>query len=58
MQSDDDINTAEVNKMVQCGGNNWMRPMRQESTTTREGKYPRDDRSASYAVRDGDNTND
>ena len=30
------------------------RPMRQESTTTREGKDPQDDRSASYAVRDGD----
>ena len=30
------------------------RPMRQESTTTREGKYPQYDRSASYAVRDGD----
>ena len=57
MQSDDDINT-EVNKRVQFGGNNWRRPMRQESTTTREGKYPRDDRSASYAVRDGDSTND
>ena len=26
------------------------RPMRQESTTTREGKDPQDDRSASYAV--------
>ena len=32
--------------------------MRQESTTTREGKYPQDDRSVSYAVRDGDSTND
>ena len=32
--------------------------MRQESTTTREEKYPQDDRSASYAVRDGDSTND
>ena len=30
------------------------RPMRQESTTTREGKDTQDDRSASYAVRDGD----
>ena len=30
------------------------RPMRQEKTTTREGKDPQDDRSASYAVRDGD----
>ena len=30
------------------------RPMRQESTTTREGKDKRDDRSASNAVRDGD----
>ena len=30
------------------------RPMRQESTTTREGKDPQDDRSASYAVRGGD----
>ena len=30
------------------------RPMRQESTTTREGKYPQYDRAASYAVRDGD----
>ena len=57
MQSDDDINT-EVNKRVQCGGNNWRRHMRQESTTTGEGKYPLDDRSASYAVRDGDSTND
>ena len=33
-------------------------PMRQESTTTREGKYPQDYRSASYTVRDGDSTND
>ena len=31
--------------------------MRQESTTTREGKDSQDDRSASYAVRDGDITN-
>ena len=30
------------------------RAMRQESTTTREGKDTQDDRSASYAVRDGD----
>ena len=30
------------------------RPMRQESTTSREGKDTQDDRSASYAVRDGD----
>ena len=30
------------------------RPMRQANTTTREGKDPQDDRSASYAVRDGD----
>ena len=30
------------------------RPMRQESTTTREGKAKQDDRSASNAVRDGD----
>ena len=28
--------------------------MRQESTTTRVGKDTQDDRSASYAVRDGD----
>ena len=32
--------------------------MRQESTTTREGKDPQDDRSANYAVHDGDSTND
>ena len=30
------------------------RPMRQESTTTREGKDTQKDRSASYAVRDGE----
>ena len=30
------------------------RPMRQESTTTHEGKDPRDDYSAGYVVRDGD----
>ena len=30
------------------------RPMRQESTTTRVGEDTQDDRSASYAVRDGD----
>ena len=30
------------------------RPMRQEITTTREGKDTQDDLSASYAVRDGD----
>ena len=30
------------------------RPMRQESTTTREGKDKQDDRSASNDVRDGD----
>ena len=30
------------------------RHMRQESTTTREGKDSQDDRSTSYAVRDGD----
>ena len=30
------------------------RPMRQESTATREGEDTQDDRSASYAVRDGD----
>ena len=30
------------------------RPMRQKSTTTREGKDTHDYRSASYAVRDGD----
>ena len=34
------------------------RPMRQEITTTREGKYPQDDRSVSDAVRDGDSAND
>ena len=32
--------------------------MRQEGTTTREGKDPQDDGSASYAVRDGDSVND
>ena len=32
--------------------------MRQESNTTREGKDPQDDRSASYDVRDGVSTND
>ena len=31
------------------------RPMRQESTTTREGEDTQVDRSASYAVLDGDN---
>ena len=30
------------------------RPMRQESTTTREGGDTQYDRSASYVVRDGD----
>ena len=30
------------------------RPMRQESTTTREGEDTQYDRSASYAVRNGD----
>ena len=30
------------------------RPMRQESTTTREGKYTQDGRSPNYGVRDGD----
>ena len=30
------------------------RPMRKESTTTREGKNTNDDRPASYSVRDGD----
>ena len=33
--------------------------MRQEGTATREGnKEPQDDRSASYAIRDGDSAND
>ena len=32
--------------------------MREDSTTTRGGKCPQDDRSAIYAVRDGDSTND
>ena len=34
------------------------RPMRQENTTTRERKAPQDDRSARYAVRDGDSASD
>ena len=34
------------------------RPMRQESTTTREGKDTQDDRSASYAVLDGDSVSE
>ena len=34
------------------------RPMRQESTTTHEGKDPLDGRSTSYAVRGGDSIND
>ena len=57
LQSDGGMST-EINKRTQCGWNNWeedvRRPMRQESTTTREGKYTQDGRSASYAVRDGD----
>ena len=32
--------------------------MRQDSTTTREGKDPQDDRSTNYDVRDGDSAND
>ena len=31
-------------------GGRCKRPMRQESTNIRQGKYPQDDRSASYAV--------
>ena len=32
--------------------------MRQDSISTREGKYSQDGRSARYAVRDGDSAND
>ena len=59
LQSDGGTST-EIHKRTQCGWNNhWRkmslrRPMRQESTTTREGKDKQDDRSASNAVRDGD----
>ena len=62
LQSDGGMST-EINKRTQCGWNNWRKmsgvlslwlgPMRQESTTTREGEDTQDDRSASYAVRDG-----
>ena len=39
--------------MEQLGEDVW-RPMRQDSTTIREGTYTQGDRSASYSVRDGD----
>ena len=62
LQSDRDMH-AEVKKRTRIV---WMEQldedvrsiMRQESTTTRLGKDPKDDCSASYAVRDGDSASD
>ena len=62
LQSDGDMST-EINKRTQCGWNNWRKMSgilcdKRVLTTTREGKDQQDDRSANYAERDGDSTND
>ena len=57
LQSDGGMST-EINKRTQCGGRYQASYATREPTTTREGKDPQDDRSASYAVRDEDSASD
>ena len=61
LHSDGDMNT-EINKRTQCGWNNWRKMSGilcdKRVPPPSEGKDPQDDRSASYAVRDGNSTND
>ena len=57
MQSDGGM-SAEINKRKQCGWNNWMKLSDvlcdKRVPTHVKGTIHNDDRSASYAVRDGD----